>query len=343
MRMVLMALAAVAALAAQADMPKSTEAAPDAGNGIPATRENDSDLPDWADTQIDPFYENVSRWVETTSRRIDGFFGTTDALTADTDSYLRISHASRWREGDTFEQDLGARFRLDLPTTEERLRLIIESDPEETRGTLAEQDDQLVDEGISGIDSLRIGLNRLSRHDKTERWNTQVGAGVRVRLPLDPYARVISQRLWALGDSPWRLESDNRLSWFNNDGYSARTRWDVGRPLDDQRHLRFITNVQWREKVDTLEYSEAVELNRRLDRRSALRYTAAVLGESASSPHIEDTYLQVRYRRDVHRGILFLDVAPALHFPREADYDPRWEVNLRLEMYFRRQLDRAVL
>jgi len=337
MRKVLTALVACAALAAQADT-----AAPPAGDTTPDAM-NDSDLPAWANEQIDPFHESVSRWVDTSSRRIDGFFGTTDALTVESDSYLRLSQAWRWREGESLDQDLGVRFRLDLPTTEERLRLIIESEPEETRGTLAEQDDQLADERISGVESLRIGLNRLSRRDKTERWNTQVGAGIRVRLPLDPYARVISQRLWTLNDGPWQLESDNRLSWFNKDGYSARTRWDLGRPLDEQRHLRFITNVQWREEVDKLEFSEAAELNRRLNRRSALRYTAAVLGESGSRPRIEDSYLEVRYRRDVHRGILFLDVAPALHFPREVDYDSRWEVNLRLEMYFRRQFDRVRL
>ncbi len=303
---------------------------------------NDSDLPPWAGEQLDPFHESVSSWVETTSRRIDNFFGTTDALTVETDSYLRITLGGQWREGEAFRDEWGARFRLDLPTTEERLRLVIESEPEETRGPLAEQDTELPDGRPGRVESLRIGLNRLGRHDKAERWNTQVGAGVRVRWPLDPYARLISQRLWTLNEGPWQLESDNRLSWFNNSGYSARTRWDLGRPLGERRHLRSITNVQWREEVDHLEYSQAVELNRRLDRRTALRHTLAVLGESSSRPRMTDTYLQTRLRRDVHKGILFLDVAPSLHFPREHDYDPRWQLNLRLEMYFRRQFDRTV-
>ncbi|WP_346299217.1 hypothetical protein [Halomonas sp. BM-2019] len=328
MRRALMVLIAGAALTAHAE---------------PEIAEEESDLPPWAHEQIEPLHEGVSSWVETTSRRIDAFFGTTDALTIENDSYLRINQAWRWQEGDSFQQDIGVRFRLDLPTTEERLRLVIESEPEETQGTLAEQDDQLVDERIRGVESLRIGLNRLGRHDKRERWTTQVGAGVRVRLPPDPYARVITQRLWTLNDGPWQLESDNRLSWFNKDGYSARTRWDVGRPVNENRHLRFITNLQWREEVDHLEFSEAVELNRRIDRRRAIRHSAVVLGESVSDPRIEDTYLQTRYRRDLHRGILFLDLAPALHFPREANREPRWALDLRLEMYFRREIDRVRL
>ncbi len=328
MRKALIALAASLSLTAQA--------------GPPIT-DDDSDLPEWAEKRIGPFHATVTRWVDTTSRRIDGFFGTTDALTVDSDSYLRIRQEWNWREGEPFGQDLGARFRLDLPTTEERLRLIIENEPDETRGTLAEQESSLNDDRADSLGDLLVGLNRLGGRDKTREWDTQVGAGIKARLPLDPYARLTAQRLWTQDDGPWQLHSDNRLSWFNQDGYSARTRWDLGRPLDAARHLRFIGNVQWREEHDTLEFSQAAELNQRLSRRNVMRYSAVVLGESLSHTTIEDSYLQVRWRRDIHKGYTFLDVAPALHFPREAGHDPRWALTLRLEMYFRRFIDKVTL
>jgi hypothetical protein len=44
------------------------------------------------------------------------------------------------------------------------------------------------------------------------------------------------------------------LPFFEN--HSARTRWDLGRPIDDQRHFRLLSNVQWCEEQDTLEYSK---------------------------------------------------------------------------------------
>ncbi|SEK88218.1 hypothetical protein [Halomonas daqiaonensis] len=305
--------------------------------------EDDSDLPEWTGQRIGPFHAGLSRWVESTSRRIDGFFGTTDALTVDTDSYLRISQEFDWREAEDFDQDLSVRFRLDLPTTEERLRLIIEGEPDETRGTLGEQESSLTDNRVNNIEDVLVGLRRLGEGDRTKEWDTELGAGVKVRLPLDPYARITTQRLWSLNDSPWLLHSDNRFSWFNEDGYSARTRWDLGRAVDKKRHLRFLTNAQWRETEDTLEFSQAAELNQRINNRSVLRYSAVVLGESLSHTTIEDSYLQLRFRRDIHKGFTFLDVAPALHFPREADRDPRWALTLRLEMYFRRHIDRVSL
>ncbi|WVM93062.1 hypothetical protein ULG90_02590 [Halopseudomonas pachastrellae] len=60
-----------------------------------------------------------------------------------------------------------------------------------------------------------------------------------------------------LGDGPWQLSNYNRASWFEDDGYSARTQWDIGRPLDSTRHLRFVSQLQWQEDYDTLEFSRA--------------------------------------------------------------------------------------
>ncbi|WP_083004886.1 hypothetical protein [Halomonas sp. GT] len=302
--------------------------------------EEDSDLPEWAETRVEPFRARIGNWVDNTSRNIDSFFGGDQSASADNRSYLRLGQEIDWMEGEGTNGDISVRYRIDLPTTEERLRLIIESDPEESQGTLADQGSGRLYNDQRDRRTSTFGLDWLESRDKRENWSNRFGAGVRLRLPLDPYVRFTSERLWDFKDSPWQLQSFNRLSWFNNSGYSARTEWDLGRPLSTNRHLRFITNVQWREEEDTLEYSEVVQLNQRLNRRSALRYSAIAIGESLSNPRMTNYYLQTRYRRDIHKGILFADVIPELHFQREVSYDPRWAMTLRVEMYFQRELQR---
>ncbi|WP_447556383.1 hypothetical protein [Vreelandella sp. EE22] len=303
--------------------------------------DKDSDLPDWAEERVEPFRARVGNWVDNTSRNVDAFFGG-DYYSASSanDSYLRLGQEIDWMEGDGVGGDTSIRYRIDLPTTEERLRLVIESDPDETQGTLAEEGSGRLYNDQRDRSSSILGLDWLESRDKRENWSNRFGAGVRLRLPIDPYVRFTSERLWDIGDGPWQLESFNRLSWFNNAGYSARTRWDIGRPLSERRHLRFISTVQWREEEDTLEYSEVAELNHRLNKRSALRYSAIAIGESVSNPRMTNYYLQTRYRRDLHKGILFGDVIPELHFQRDTSYDPRWAMTLRAEMYFQRAISR---
>lgn len=301
-----------------------------------------SDLPVWASGYVEPFHADLTQWVENSSRSLDRFFGSTDALTVENDSYLRLSYEVEWFEGRTKDHNLGVRFRLDLPTTEERFRFVIESEPEEYRGDLAGQETSLNKDPDRSLRGILIGINRLSDRDKRKQWNAEFSAGIKLRLVFpDPYVRSVIQRQWALGTSPWQLHSDNRISWFNRDGYSARTRWDVGRPLGEQYYFRLLNNVQWRETEDTLEYSQALELNHRLSPRSIFRYSAVVLGESASNPAIEDTYFELRYRRNIHQGFTFIDIAPSLHFPREDGRKPHWALNISIEMYFRRYIDRA--
>ncbi len=301
--------------------------------------EDDTDLPDWTVDTVTPIHETVSRWVDNTARGIDGFFGSEDHLFTRNRSYLRLSQEFEWLEGQDMDTETRLRFRLDLPTTKDRLRLIIESDPEETQGTLTEQQASRIRPDQRDSGNSIIGLAQGGGEaDRTLGWETNASAGVRFRFPLDPYARLTAERLWNIGEGPWQLESFNRASWFNSDGYSVRTRWDVGRPMDENRHLRFITNVQWRERYDNLEFAESAEIYHILGRRSAVRYAAIAAGGSLSSPRINDYILLTQYRRDLHRDILFLDAVPELRFSRETNFDPRWAFTLRLEIYFRGQV-----
>lgn len=297
-----------------------------------------TDLPEWTVRKIDPWHDNVSRWVTNTSRSIDGFFGTDDYRAVNNESYLRLSQEFEYMEGEDFDTDTSLRFKLDLPTTKDRLRLIIESDPEETRGTLANEPAERLLRDRSGDSSSIIGLSQFGKADKRVGWETRAGAGVKFRFPLDPYVRLTAERLWDIGEGPWMLESYNRASWFNSDGYSVRSRWDFGRPLDEVRHLRFITNVQWREEYDTLEYAQTVELNRILDERSAIRYAAAAVGGSVSEPRINDYVILAQYRRDLHKDVLFFDVVPEVRFTRDYDFEPRLGLTLQFEMYFRGEI-----
>lgn len=330
----LIAFSSLSCLADTSDLSSETQAANDAHDQV-------SDLSLWAAGRLEPFHTSLTEWVETNSRSIDSFFGSTDALTVKNDSYLRIKYETELFEGRTSDNELGASFRLDLPTTEKRLRLIIENESVENRGTLVNQEMSLSNNNDKRLNGFLIGIKRLSSRDKQRYWNVQLGAGVKLGLRPDPYVRATTQRLWDFSSNPWQLHSDNRISWFNEEGYLARTRWDLGRPFNGDWHFRLLSNVQWREEVDTLEYSQTVEFNHRLNRRSVVRYSGVVLGESASNPAIEDSYVEWRYRRDIHKGFTFFDIAPSLHFPREEGREPRWALNLSLEVYFRHRIEQA--
>ncbi|WP_226911380.1 hypothetical protein [Gallaecimonas mangrovi] len=299
--------------------------------------DKDSDLPDWAIKKIDPVYDLVSGWVDSTSRGIDGFFGSDESLKVDNHSYLRLSQEYILRQNLPDDEDLAVRYRLQLPTTEKRLKLIVESDPEETQGTLEQQAARDTRSGrFDGGQGAVIGLERQGKkEDKRQAWVNRFSGGVKLHLPPDPYVRYTAERLWQLGNSPWSLEFNGRLSWFNSDGYSARSLMDIGRPIDEKNNLRFVTQFQWQEDYDKLEFYQRAEWSQIINSRSAIRYSGVLVGQSAHNPRIDDYYVEAVYRRNIHKGLLFLDVSPGLHFPREADFDPSFQISVRIEIFFR--------
>ncbi|HEX4879063.1 MAG TPA: hypothetical protein VFV39_04390, partial [Limnobacter sp.] len=95
-----------------------------------AWAQDDSDLPLWLQKRFEPVHYDLTRLVDNTARGLDQFFGTDDSLFVENQSFLRVGLETRLQPGDS-RFDPSLRFRVDLPTTKERLRLIIESDIEE--------------------------------------------------------------------------------------------------------------------------------------------------------------------------------------------------------------------
>lgn len=316
----------------------STLAAAQAVHGPPdpaADASQESDLSDDWVRRISPWHRDVTRWIDNTARGVDSFFGTDDAWRTDNESYLRLRAELRWDELESWnDSDLDHKFRLDLPTAKERLRLVFESDPDrDDRGienTLPRRSDAPRD----GRGSL-LGLGALSRErDPRAGWVNRVQGGVRARFPIDPYLRFTTKRVFDLAGD-WDLNLDHKAEWFNSDGYSLDNRIDFARPLSPDWLLRVTTDAIWEEEVDKLFFAQSVTLAHVLSRRSAINYSAGITAESLHEMRDTNYFLVAHYRRDVHKKLLYFDAIPELTFPREEDFEPVFGITLRLELYFR--------
>ncbi len=295
-----------------------------------------SDLPVWAIRKIEPMRSKISGWVDASSRNLDSYFGTDEFLDVENRSYLRISQELEWMDSEDLDHSIGSRFKVDMPTTRKRLKLVFESNPEETQPDENAGNRRAVNRNLDEAkETTVVGLERTSDTDPKKAWRTRINGGLKVRTPLDPYLRTTMRRRWEQKDGPWYLETYNRASWFKSEGYSVRTRWDLSRSLSETSVVRFVSQLKWQEEKDMMQFNQRVELSKVLDDRTVIRWAAIAEIESSHKPHVEDYYLQANLRRDIHDEVLYLDVVPELHFAEEDDYDPRWAIILRLEFYFR--------
>jgi hypothetical protein len=302
---------------------------------ISASADPISDLEEELNERL-PYEERIAGWVDNTARAIDAFFGNEDAWRIDNESWLRLTTDMRWDTQEQGSVDASPRLRLDLPTAKEELHLLIENDSLEERSAAEEAVPALRQGDESKSASVGFGLD-LDNWAKD--WKKQFQVGIRGALPLNPYTRFIAKRKWDL-PGEWELASHNLLAWFNRDGYSWKSQIRVGEPIAPDWRMDFATNLQWQEEDDFLEYSQRVTFSNVLSDRSAISYSTGVTAASSSDPRIEAYFLLADYRRNISRRLVFIDVIPALTFPREEDYDPQWSITVRLELYFQKHLSR---
>lgn len=295
----------------------------------------DSDLPVWLQERFEPVHYDLTKMVDDTARGIDRFFGTEDSLFVENQSFLRVALDTRLQPSDS-KLDPSVRFRVDLPTTKKRLRLIIESDIEEPLGRLSEQGIREVRGGERfDTNNSAIGLEQRSSKDPRQAWVQGLGLGVKFGAPLDPYIRYSAVRQWNFSESQWQVNSSSRVTQFNQRGLQVRTNLDVNRPVDEARTLRFQTYVESDERRDSTVFSQTAEINRVIDSRTALRYALIVVGEDRGENTIKDYVLQTYFRRDIHKNVLFMDIIPEIHFPTEGNRDPYVALTFRIEAFFR--------
>jgi hypothetical protein len=310
--------------------------------GVAQAANTESDLPLWLQERFEPVHYELTDFVDDTARGIDQFFGTEESLFVENQSFLRVALDTRLQPGDS-KFDPSVRFRVDLPTTKKRLRLIIESDIEEPLSRLSEQGIREVRGGERfSTNNSAVGLEQRSSKDPTQAWVQGLGAGVKFGTPIDPYLRYSALRQWNFSESKWQINSSNRVTQFNQRGLQVRTNFDLNKPLDAERTLRFQTYAEFEEMRDSTVFSQTAEINRVLDSRTALRYALIVVGEDRGEKTIKDYILQAYYRRDIHKNILFMDIIPEIHFPTEGNRDPYVALTFRLEAFFRGNFSRPL-
>ncbi|MEZ5933278.1 MAG: hypothetical protein R3F54_15260 [Alphaproteobacteria bacterium] len=284
--------------------------------------------------QIDRAQERISQAVRTTGEWLDSFF--------EDERYTEEVNRSRVGIGTSAffdiegSSDVSYRFttRILLPNTKRRLSLFAGGviNEEDEDGNLL-PDNDLDDDNLSDDDDgLGIGaqyslLQRLERNlslRSTVLWRRDqpvlsIGPRYRETVPLD---------------ESWDLRLTNTIRYFTDDGWFWRGILDLERPIQNDALLRIGPSATWKQDDSGVEYEANVSLFTPLGRNRVVEYQFNNLFETeAPNRHVE-TNLRVRYRRQIWREWLKLEVAPEIALLRDAEWEVTPGILLRLELLF---------
>ncbi len=262
---------------------------------------------------------------------IDRFFGDPRYFQEANKSVLQLNLAKVYEPGDSGGSVvLDGQAKLDLPSTERRFSLMLESNPEKNISSDTPKRPVLANDVVTSNN--QSAALRIEKPPVDSPWHFSADAGVKVRVPLEPFVRSRASYSKPLGS--WRAKAAETVFWFSSIGAGETTQIDFERFISEPVLFRATSTVTWMNDPHNFDLRQDFSIYHTLNDRTGLLYQASVVG--VSQPELEATeyvlLLLARYR--LHRSWVFFEISPQLHFPKIKNFDASPMLLLRLEVLF---------
>lgn len=266
--------------------------------------------------------DNLADWM-------NNFFG--DVTTEQDAPYstLRLRSESEWDEQDHFDQDLKLRGKVYLPNLNDRISLLFADEDTGETG----RDDLLIDQRDAADDvSVQYRITEKERSDLDFR------VGLRSSVNMKTSMRY--RYKYPMSDTLLSTLSEEVL-YLGGDGFGSRSRVEFDKILDERRVVQWHNRVDWQEDKDGLAWSSSLSLDKRLSSKKAFSYFVATDGETEPDRYVRNYVAGVRYRQNIYRKWLFVEVQPSYRWSKPAPDISREGaavILFRLEAVFHRDL-----
>ena len=285
------------------------------------------------DVRLTQAHDYLSHNVEELARKIDAFFGTERAFAESSGTYVRARGSMIYRKGGELDFDGNLRAKLDLPNLKEKLSLVIESDAEDTldpKGQITTGTPRVADT----FDSRRASasLQYVLREERF--WDVRLQPGLKLHWPPETFLRLRLRRLQPISEK-WLSRVTLTPGWYDARGWEMRLRHDFDRDAGSGSLFRAATEATWLLKeAPNLALVQSFGYAHPLGKRVQMAYETGVILET--HPTFWDTayYSSIRYRRNLHRGWVFLELKPQVLFERDNDFKPDPSFAFTIEMIF---------
>lgn len=293
------------------------------------------------DLLADRLHHTISRGVLKAAETIDAFFYTPRIELEENRTTFKLNLDLIAEADEAVQLGTGTRLKLVLPGFQDRLHLVLAGDPEDDDEVFGEPIDEVSADGLEGgeeMDGVGVDLRYFALDDFKR--NLSFSAGVRIRdsqLVGFPEARY--RRAFDLEGIPLAFRFQQRVVWFTDEGWQESTGIDMD--------LLLLRRYLWRTSLEGIWEEEAMEGDRcgyRYDLRwtlfqplwkgAGLRYEWLNHFNASTANQLDGILLRIRYRQNIWRPWLFLEVVPQLSFPESDDLEATPGVLLRLETLF---------
>lgn len=276
---------------------------------------------------------SLGRGYISMSEKIDRFFAgrSYDGL-GENRSRLALQTANTWFETGHQQADVRVRASVDLPNTEQRYKLFLESDPRE-ENTLEERTRAVSRGDQINRDSSVLGLQFSKPKRDPSKWRTDLSLGARFRNGIKPLVRGRLRKYIDLTEN-WRSYFRQDVWHLESVGWGETTRWELSRPVGDWFHFQWMAELEYRDDDNPLAYANTYRLFHNVSENLEVVYSLGFLGEGSETDMRDDRFANVSFKYRLYQDWVFIDFTPEYFFPEENDHEGELSYTITLRVWF---------
>ncbi|MBF0471557.1 MAG: hypothetical protein HQL48_09285 [Gammaproteobacteria bacterium] len=275
-------------------------------------------------TWLDSTQTSLSEDLLQYSSRIDSYFvgDGSEQQREDNRSRLEIGVINTLYEGGVNELRHRVAARIDLPRTQNRLKLEIRGDGEEGINGVAE--------GGDGAEEKRLSIGLRYQKLLLEKIKFRVRGGVRASGGgLNPYIRLRGGLSFGVGSGRLTLSENLFREHITGSGYSSRVQFT--HPVRQGLDFYSTSAVTWFNDEGHFQLNQDLYLVKALKKRHLLTAQVGADGlREYQHQRVESYYLRLSYRRPLYREWLIAEATPEIRFRRESGFSKEHLLLLKL-------------
>ena len=283
---------------------------------------------------IDTPRDYLSGKIVSFATDIDRFFGNDRNYQESNKSVVQLGLARATGYGGDRKLVLSARANLNLPSTEKKLHLLIESNPDQNiTGEPAPNQNTAINNQVSGPQSYGLALRYEKVKEELKALHISADAGLKFQgININPFMRARSS--YSIPFETWRLKAAESVYWFNTIGAGETTQVDLEHFLSEPVLFRATSNATWLNNKQNFDLRQDLSVYQTLDERTALLYQVSAIGVSNPQVELTEYVAQILYRYRLHREWIFFELNPQVIFPKVNNFNSSFALTMRLEMLF---------
>lgn len=266
---------------------------------------------------------------------IDRYFGNDRNYQESNKSVVQLALSRASGYGGNGKLALEARANLNLPSTEKRFHLLLESNPDQNITGEPPQSQQTtpLTNQVDKPQSFGLALRYEKIKEELKAMHLSADAGLKFQgININPFVR--ARGSYSVPMDLWRLKAQQSVYWFNTIGVGETTQIDLEHLISEPVLFRATSNATWLKDKQNFDLRQDLTIFHTVSERTALMYQASVVGVSNPQVEVTEYIVSMLYRYRLHRKWIFFDLNPQLVFPKENEFNSSFALNIRLEMMF---------